>query len=300
MNWVKLGQVFVPPGDLPWARTHAAIPFVETVGDLCRVYFSARDERNRSHLGSFLIDVNAPGRILAVSEQPALGPGLLGSFDDNGVSATSMVAHDGRDYLYYAGWALGVTVPFYLNVGLAVRDRGEATFRRLSPAPLFDRNAVDPYLTCAPFVLRDEGRWRMWYTSATEWRRRGDVLQHRYRIKYAESRDGVIWNRTGQVCIDFDSDEEYAIGRPCVVNDGDRYRMWYCYRGDRYRIGYAESGDGVAWNRRDALGGLDVSAIGWDSEMVAYPYVFDHHGQRYMFYNGNDYGRTGIGLAMLR
>ncbi|MBB5866436.1 hypothetical protein [Xanthomonas sp. 3058] len=33
--------------------------------------------------------------------------------------------------------------------------------------------------------------------------------------------------------------------------------------------------------------------------MIEYPFVFDHAGQRYMLYNGNDYGRSGFGLAVL-
>jgi hypothetical protein len=32
--------------------------------------------------------------------------------------------------------------------------------------------------------------------------------------------------------------------------------------------------------------------------MVAYPCVFDAVGRRYLLYNGNGYGRTGIGLAV--
>ena len=74
--------------------------------------------------------------------------------------------------------------------------------------------------------------------------------------------------------------------------------MWYCYRGDAYRIGYAESADGVEWVRRDDLAGITASEHGWDSQMVAYPCVFDCDGARYMLYNGDGYGRTGIGLAV--
>ena len=44
---------------------------------------------------------------------------------------------------------------------------------------------------------------------------------------------------------------------------------------------------------------IDVSNDGWDSEMICYPYVFDHKGKRYMLYNGNDYGKKGFGLAIL-
>jgi len=35
----------------------------------------------------------------------------------------------------------------------------------------------------------------------------------------------------------------------------------------------------------------------WDSEMMCYPTVFEVEKQRYMYYNGNNYGETGIGLA---
>ncbi len=32
--------------------------------------------------------------------------------------------------------------------------------------------------------------------------------------------------------------------------------------------------------------------------MICYAYPFDHAGRRYALYNGNDYGATGIGLAL--
>ena len=43
----------------------------------------------------------------------------------------------------------------------------------------------------------------------------------------------------------------------------------------------------------------NLSKTGWDSEMICYPYVFDRKGERYMLYNGNGYGKTGFGLAVL-
>jgi len=33
--------------------------------------------------------------------------------------------------------------------------------------------------------------------------------------------------------------------------------------------------------------------------MVEYPALFTHGGRQYMLYNGNDYGRSGVGLAVL-
>ena len=139
----------------------------------------------------------------------------------------------------------------------------------------------------------------MWYVSGTGWDVVDGAPRPRYHVKYAESADGTRWDRDGRVCIDFARPEEHAIGRPCVVRDGELYRMWFCARGDAYRIGYAESRDGLDWERMDAEAGIDVSASGWDSEMQAYPVVFDYDGARHMLYNGNGYGSTGIGLAVL-
>jgi hypothetical protein len=78
--------------------------------------------------------------------------------------------------------------------------------------------------------------------------------------------------------------------------------MWYSYsgyKGKAYRIGYAESEDGIRWTRKDDAVGIDVSESGWDSEMIAYPFVFEHKGKKYMLYNGNSFGKDGFGYAVL-
>ena len=87
------------------------------------------------------------------------------------------------------------------------------------------------------------------------------------------------------------------------MRDADNYKMWYSYRGNgaiaSYRIGFAESDDGKKWIRKDTSAGIDISKDGWDSEMICYPCIFDYLDNRYMFYNGNGYGKTGFGVARL-
>lgn len=296
MQWVKHGLIIEPNGQAGWVGTHAALPVLHAAGRKDRVYFSSRDARNRSHIGFVTLSLQAPDEPQVFSSAPALSPGELGAFDDAGVTSSCLVEHGGRLYLFYTGWAVGVSVPFYLNAGLAVSDDG-LHFTRVSRGPLLDRTEVDPLLTASPWVLIEDGLWRMWYVSGTEWQQRPEGPRHRYRIKYAESPDGVRWDRRGVVCIDYASPDEYAFGRPCVVKDGNLYRMWYSYRGPAYRMGYAESNDGVSWTRRDDRCVLDVSADGWDAGMVTYPVVRRRSGRWEMLYNGNGYGRTGIGLA---
>jgi hypothetical protein len=286
-----------PPHLLPWAHSHAALPVPEPLADgRLGILFSSRDVEGRARIGSAQVSLDGASdpEILA---DPVLDVGDLGSFDDAGVTSSCVVDHDGRRYLYYSGWSRGVSVPFYFFAGCAVSDGG--AFVRVSRSPILERNDVDPYLTASPWVIVEDGRWRMWYVSGTGWRLENGQPKHWYHIKYAESDDGLSWTRDGRVCIDYGDQQEYAISRPCVLRDGDRYRMWFAARGAAYRLGYAESDDGITWTRRDAEAALLGGVGTWDSEMQEYPAVFDAGGRRHMFYNGNGYGRTGIGHAVL-
>ena len=93
-----------------------------------------------------------------------------------------------------------------------------------------------------------------------------------------------------------------AFSRPSVVSNEDgSLEMWVSYRGgsgDRYSIGYAKSDDGDVWRWCPEEAGISVSASGWDSDMIGYPFVFEHQDKRWMLYNGNAFGRSGFGLAV--
>jgi hypothetical protein len=84
-----------------------------------------------------------------------------------------------------------------------------------------------------------------------------------------------------------------------VIPRKDGYEGWYGVNaGEGYRIGYAKSDDGLNWFRRDEEAGISLSDFGWDSETQSYPYVMDSDLGRFMFYNGNGFGRSGLGLAI--
>ena len=65
-----------------------------------------------------------------------------------------------------------------------------------------------------------------------------------------------------------------------------------------YKIGLATSVDGKVWDKKYDETGIDLSAEGWDSQMMAYPHVLKHDGVFYMLYNGNGFGRDGFGYAV--
>jgi predicted GH43/DUF377 family glycosyl hydrolase len=299
MKWEKIGLIFCSKSNHDRMVSHAANPVAEPLGGgLFRVYFSCRDKSNRSSIGFFEFDIKRPKEVLFVSTDPVVCPGETGLFDDSGTSMGCLVLTNGMKYLYYVGWNLGVTVPWRNSIGLAINhSSGDPVFVKYSKAPIMDRNQVDLFSLSYPWVMKGEALWKMWYGSNLSWGAKQTDMMHV--IKYAESADGIQWERRGLVAIPLQSPGEYAISKPCVIKEGGVFKMWYSFRGQSYRIGYAESGDGMRWERKDEEVGIDVSESGWDSEMIEYPFVFDHDRERYMLYNGNGYGRTGIGLAVL-
>jgi hypothetical protein len=298
--WRKLGLVHVADGSVSWARSHAAVPTALLLDEQrIRVYVAFVDAEQIGRVGYVDVDASDPLRVLEVSERPVLDIGAPGMFDDHGVNPLSVCEQDGQIRLYYAGWQLGVAVRYFLFLGLATSEDGGASFRRHSRVPVLDRSDAEPMLRSSAHVA--PGRpWRMWYAGGERWTEAGDRPRPTYELRYLESDDGLHWGPEGRVCMSFADADEFGFSRPFVVEEADRLAMWYSIRtvSRGYRIGFAESRDGIQWERHDESAGISVSDAGWDSEMVCYPCVQRTRYGRYLFYNGNGYGRTGFGVAV--
>ena len=267
---------------------------------LCRLYFSSRDQANRSHVGYAEFDVStALPTLERVCQAPILAPGGLGEFDDHGVYAASLVKHDQQDMLYTIGWNPGAVPPlFYASIGLSTAPSGSAAFQKQARFPLLARGEHDPCLVTSPVVLKLQDGWKMWYVSGYRWDWIDGVPQSFYNVKYAESQDGIHWQRTGHVCIDQASANESNISRFWVCKGEDEYHGWFASHdiGEPYSIKYARSPDGKHWQRQPGFQ-LHTRGETWDSEAQAYPAVLVTTKRKLMFYNGNGFGKTGIGVA---
>lgn len=308
MRWEKKGLIFSTDNNYPWMVHHASVPVVDRINEhALRIYFAPRNERGLSQITFIEVDADDPSRILYIHDRPALSLGRVGAFDDCGVMPSCIVNHRGKKHLFYDGWNQGVTVPYRNSIGLAVSEDGGRSFQRVFEGPIVDRNRLEPYFCSSCYVMIDEGKWKLWYGSTTEFVATSDKPYPVYQIKYAESSNGYEWVRPNTTCIQYKFDGE-ANSRPCVIKENGLYRMWYCFRGSNsfrtdksqsYRIGYAESRDGKYWIRMDEDVGIDRSEEGWDSTMMAYPFVHEHRGVKHMFYNGNGFGESGFGYAVL-
>lgn len=295
-QWRKLGQICDGLTIEDWACGYAAVPTaIHRSGDIYRVYVSTRDRHQRSRPAWIDVDIKNL-RITETCSQPVLPLGELGTFDDSGVMPTWVTPHPDGDLMYYIGWNQGVTVPFRNSIGLA-RQQDSGAWRKLYEGPILDRSRDEPHFVASCAVIEDAGQFHNWYLSCTGWSASERGLRHHYHIKYAASGDGIDWQRDGHIAIDFIGDE-YAISRPSVLRGRDgRWHMWFSARGDHYQIFKATSHNALDWTRSPHPV-LSASKGGWDGDMVCYPFVFEHAGERFMFFNGNGYGRSGLGLAL--
>jgi hypothetical protein len=303
MKWRKLGLLWAPDGRRPWAQSHAMLATPVYLEGRIRLLLGVCDAGTVSRVGWIEVDGRDPTRVLAVAEEPVLDIGEPGHFDDNGVNPCSAVTlPDGSVRLYYNGYQLQTKVPYTLFAGLATAPRGDADFTRWAPTPVFERGPSEPIFRTAPFVRRrdDAPGWEAWYIGGAGFHFVEGRRQPRYSLHYATSEDGLHWPSKGRELMAPEGDE-IGFGRPWLVRAGAAdWRMWYAIRSPRgYAMGYATSTDGQAWTRRDAEAGLDVSPGEWDGDMLCYGAVEHINGAVYMFYNGNGYGRTGLGLAVL-
>lgn len=316
MEWDNLGKIFdptehkLPQNCLEFAQS----PQTLVLKDRVRIYFSTRE---RDSIGKYLSHVayvdftRDMSKLLDVSNHIVLPLGSLGSFDEHGIFPINVFNDGNRILAYTTGWNRKISVSADASIGLAFSYDEGKTFQRYGTGPLLTASLNEPFLVADAFVQRYLDVYYMWYIYGTKWERfnESESNDRVYKIACATSEDGINWQRDGRKIISdqLNSDECQAL--PTVISVGGVYHMYFCYRqayGFRedstrsYRIGYARSSDLKSWVRDDSQLNLEFSVDGWDSQMQCYPHVFECDGKVYMLYNGNEFGRLGFGLAVLK
>ena len=297
MKWEKLGQLYEVNNNHALLMTHASNPLaVHMSGDIFRVFYSGRDKNNKSSVGSVDVDI-CSHEVVGVAKEPLINYGAEDSFYSHGISIGNLYEGlNNKKFILFMAWQIRSGGHWRGDIGrLELTDGGNIL---LNPkAPFLTSDKIDPISLSYAHVEYHEGLYKMWYGSTISWSSKNGEMIHV--IKYATSKDAEVWEKHG-VAIPFHLGVAQAFSRPTVIIDEDGYHMWYSYRDGterKYRIGYSTSDDGLEWvNHLDEVG-ITVSSNGWDSEMICYPFVFNHKGERYMLYNGNDYGKHGFGIA---
>ena len=306
-KWEKKGLLVEPSAGIQ-DFTHASHPCIQHIkDDKFLLIWSMRDSRKRSHVFRQTCLIKN-GEISTLGDVTlAMSPGKMGTFDCEGLlSCCPVRISKDKVLFYYSGWNNYAESLWLCDTGLAEIDLKSLKFNRVFEGPVMGRDRHNPYFAAGTSVILEDGLYRSWYNSGLSWQMEKDgSWKARYGVHYAESHDGIDWKFFPGVVIPFKDANEHSFGRPTVLPVEGQYHMWFSCRGangnPEYRIGYAISDDGITWQRVDESAGISVSdkPDDFDHYAQAYPFPFQHDGTLYLLYNGNNYGLTGFGYAVL-
>jgi len=302
MEWIKKGNIF--------NECHAQVPVVDTNHDgFWRIYYSKRENRGPSL--PYFIDVEAgnPKNILRKPIGPLLSVGEKGLFDWAGIMPTEIIQVNDQKYLYYIGWSNRIDVPYHNNLGLAISSDQGQTWTKFSDGPIFSTSYKEPgYIGTISIIKQSAELYYGYYLSCRKWKEYQGRMEPTYDIKIATSENLIDWLPLNKTAVGLEN-EEGGISKASILKIDSKFYLWYAIRNttdyreniaNSYRIKCAESSDLIHWNRTKELG-LDIDPLShWENTMVEYPHVFEFENQIYMLYNGNGFGETGFGYAILK
>jgi len=269
--WHKLGNIY---------NKEAQLPTIHILNNgKIRIFFSKRIN-GISVINFFETDQKNPSKIVYENKIPIFSQGLRGCFDDMGVMPSCVCDVYGENILFYTGWNIQKgCVPYGHGIGSLVISNSEI-IKRNNLGPILDRTLQTPFLVNSAFVFYENNKYNMLFCNGNGWEDKFPT----YHLSKAISFDCKNWKDIE----DFLVINNCAMSRPCKHDNA----VWFSikYKNTPYEIYVYEN---KVLSKEKFYGNNED----WDSEMMCYPYVFNIGNKKYMYYNGNKYGQTGIGLA---
>ena len=217
------------------------------------------------------------------------------------INRPSVIYKDGTYQMWYSGQMHPYMEDGRSVIGFAESEDGIHWKRKerpvMEPGQPWEKQAI-----MCPHVLFDEEDkyYKMWYAAGEQFE--PDVLC------YAESKDGINWERYANNPILEKSNEKYdqcKVGGCDILKENDRYYMFYIgYQNvDTARVCMAESNDGIHnWVRSMDNPVISPEKKSWDADAVYKPTVVlnKQKNKLLMWYNGRKQNCERIGLAEYR
>lgn len=303
-------HLFSPPAENDLWSSYAQAPSVyRRSAHVWTIYFSGRDAANVSRVYAADYDP-ASGRVRNASHRPLLDLGEPSAFDAHGVGAGQVIADGDTLLMYYTGLRRHADPPYRTAIGLAISTDGGRSFIRRSQTPVIGLTPSEPLGAVSPSVYRHGSDWTMWYSSFRTWRVLDGKPEPVYDLRRATSTDGRRWTPEADVALGFDAGHDGGLIRANLFQTDAGPSLLAAIRGWRdfregqenaYRLMVAQPDESGEWRCLPGPVALSPAPAhgDWDFGMQAYPWLEHYDGKRLVFYNGNDFGRHGFGVAEL-
>lgn len=227
-------------------------------------------------------------------DDPVIGLGPEGAFDDMHIFAPCVLCEDGQYRLYYPG-SRGDVAGRVFRLGHASSADG-VRFRKHPEWPVYEygddaHSVLTPALLrrgCGE-VVREIDRLRMWFSASHFAGGTG-----RHTLHQTTSGDGFTWDAPSPPQLE----NAYA---PSVLKVGDRYHLWYSdVTADPWSVRHGVSDDGVSWDV-DPEPSIVLDQP-WEHGRLFYPYVLQPADDLFVMWYGSysqmDPMMTALGVAV--
>jgi hypothetical protein len=241
-----------------------------------------------------------------------LGPSPSGNINNLGPGFPFVLRRDDGPWLmYYCSWGSWAPPDEISNRTCLAQSSDEGITWAVSHEPLLplgEPGSFDAGVTGSVHVMRTgRKQYRMWYTAGERYAMVGSIKRALVNIGHAVSRDGIRWVKSREPVLRPRLAEvkpyEAVVSKPSILRLGGWYHLWFsvfCMEGRGYRLNYARSRDGLHWERFADREVIPLTPGGFDSVNQSYANVIESGDELWMFYSGNQFGTTGIGLATMK
>jgi hypothetical protein len=258
------------------------------------IYFTSRNSSNQSK--PMVAEVNLAELCVAKEASPVpLDLGSPGNFDDDGIMPSSIIDTKMGKMMYYIGWNRAVSVPYRLSIGLALKTKDSHNFAKFSQGPIIDRSPSNPYFVTTPHVSFENEKFEMLMSVGTNWISHEGRTESIYSTMRAVSGDGIHWDQFEDINLGI-TENPICIARP-FGSDSHIYFSQRRIRNFREKnAGYRIRATRISDNLDKENCTFEWNSINDDRDR-AYASLMKFNGKRYLFYNGEEFGRFGIHIA---
>ena len=272
------------------------LPTPYVMSDRVRVFYASCDDDLRGRIFFADFEREPPFALIAVGAEPVFDVGPEGAFDCDGVNPSQIIETADGLALLYIGWRRGpAETPYTLFAGLAHSGDGGQSFTRQAE-PFLPPRPGERLFRTAPFIQREGSDYRLLYIGGDVF---VDAAGGRRSPIYSlmELRSDRLWDWAGPGRVLMAPDVaagEVGFGRPVITPEG---RLMVSLR---TQTGYqlVETALDFEPGTRPSLTPLISPPFeAWEAGMTCFGARCTVGANDLLFYNGDGYGRTGMGLA---
>ncbi len=303
MVWKDYGVIFHSIHKKNWIHSHSYVPTAIVLKDRIRIFVAFWDKYQIGRIGYIDVDIYNPEHVIGYSKSPALDVGVNNQFDEHGVTPLSIV-HDGYNYrLYYVGWKKlkNKKHRYTLFMGLAL-SQDAISFKRYQYNPIIGPTKSNAYCRAGGYFLKQKNYWQCWYAEYQDLVHINNKYVPQYDLCYMISEDGINWPDTSTTIFKSGINKIFGYGRSSIWQEKSIWNALFVKRHINkgyYDFEYAMSHNGINWlPQKNQLYNFDSSYTLDDQSSISFPNIINIQQQKYLFYNGNNFGQDGLRLAI--